>query len=395
MKWAGWILGSCPPFLYFRQRLWHPARHPSDVMPRTTYILAIVLLQLTSANAQEPDPSLLMMAEGQARTVRARDWLASREPRKVAWGAWIARLERQTAQVPSLLELVREYQPTDLTGGGWSRDQHDAMLQVLDALIELRVAVAPQDARKLYPEFPAASIILLSSTGDLGTTALSEIFDIAKGNATWLAVANLLRDKARSDFYERLFNKFIAHLQIEVVTIPRSLHLLDSPNSFTRLDSKLNWPPVGLYALTEWHRTDQPLVLLASGSTPVYYVRVEGNSYDDFEESLSGDRDTYRARFLKARLEEMGYHNLLIEGHRLVEIQWVGALAYEAELRTTIGQRLETLAVMRKLLLPRGPTQPKLEIILRDRRTDTRVPLPAPTLPEGAEFVEIFHAPRM
>ena len=48
--------------------------------------------------------------------------------------------------------------PTTVADG----DQHDAMLGVLDALIQFGAGVPLADAQRLYPEFPVQSLILLS-----------------------------------------------------------------------------------------------------------------------------------------------------------------------------------------------------------------------------------------
>ena len=75
--------------------------------------------------------------------VWATEWLSSNDAREVAWGAWIAKQDRETSLIPLLIEKVAGHQPDS------ERDHHDALLSVLDALIEMRAPVPPVEARKL------------------------------------------------------------------------------------------------------------------------------------------------------------------------------------------------------------------------------------------------------
>jgi hypothetical protein len=123
-----------------------------------------------------------------------------------------------TALIPLLLEKIKEYQPDD----GFSlqavqRDRHDSILVVLDALIELRVAVPVEDARKLYPEFAAQSVILLVRSQDDPQSALVDILRDTEANWNWLAAGNVLLKNRTPGFAALLLGRFTQHLAVTVV----------------------------------------------------------------------------------------------------------------------------------------------------------------------------------
>ena len=165
-----------------------------------------------SLTAQQPpdnDPVLLLRADAERRADWATEWLRSEDPLRVAWGAWLARQDHQTALIPLLIEKVGEYQPTDESRSQTvERDRHDALLVVLDALIGLGAAVPVQEARKLYPEFAAQSLILLVRSQTDAQSALLDIFQNARANWNWLAAGNVLVKTRPPGFASLLLSRF-------------------------------------------------------------------------------------------------------------------------------------------------------------------------------------------
>jgi hypothetical protein len=145
----------------------------------------------TSLTAQQPpesDPVLLLRADAERRADWATEWLRSEDPLRVAWGAWLARQDHQTALIPLLIERVEEYRPTEESSSQTvERDRHDALLVVLDTIIGLGATVPVKEARKLYPEFAAQSLILLVRSRTDAQSALFDIFHNARANWNWLA----------------------------------------------------------------------------------------------------------------------------------------------------------------------------------------------------------------
>ena len=178
-------------------------------------LVVSVFSSLLPAQEAANDPALLMRADAQQRMKWAAEWLSSEDPQRVAWGAWLARLEHQEHQaglIPELLKKLEQYQPNDnFSYATTERDRHDAMLAVLDALIQLRAPVPTEQAHKLYAEFPAPSLILLIRSPDDKVPALFDIFQTARANANWLAAGNVLVKKPPPGFATALLSRFTQH----------------------------------------------------------------------------------------------------------------------------------------------------------------------------------------
>jgi hypothetical protein len=91
------------------------------------------------------------------------------------------------------------------------------MLVVLDALIGLGAAVPVEEARKLYPEFAAQSMILLVRSPNDAQSALLDIFHDAKANWTWLATGNVLVKARTPGFAALLLGRFTQHMTVSVL----------------------------------------------------------------------------------------------------------------------------------------------------------------------------------
>jgi hypothetical protein len=78
-------------------------------------IAAVALLVYLAANlgAQQSvptDPASLLRGNMQQRATWATEWLRSSDPQKVAWGAWLAKMDRQVSLIPQLVQKGSEYQ---------------------------------------------------------------------------------------------------------------------------------------------------------------------------------------------------------------------------------------------------------------------------------------------
>ena len=146
----------------------------------------LLLCLFSSLHAQpspQSDPAVLLKADQSQRAAWAAGWLQSDDPRKIAWGAWLARVDQQKELIPVLIQKVVEYPSSDPFPDWTGDSSHNALLAVLDALIELRANVPTGEAHKLFPEFAAQSVILLVRSPEDAQPALLDIFDRAQGNA--------------------------------------------------------------------------------------------------------------------------------------------------------------------------------------------------------------------
>lgn len=98
-------------------------------------------VSLGAQPSTQNDPAVLLKADATLRTAWATSWLQSDDPLRVAWGAWLARVDRQKGLLPLLTQKVVEYQSRGTIPNAANASAHDALLAVLDALIELRATL--------------------------------------------------------------------------------------------------------------------------------------------------------------------------------------------------------------------------------------------------------------
>jgi hypothetical protein len=341
---------------------------------------------LLAQQSPSDDPALIALADAQRRAAQATEWLRSEDPLRVAWGAWLARQDRQTALVPLLLGKVEEYQPTGLSSFQTGEsDRHDALLMVLDALIGLGAPVPPAQARKLYPEFAAQSLILLVRSHDDAQAELFDIFQIARANWDWLAAGNVLFKTRPPGFAALLLGRFTQHLLVSVYDPGQGGGFGGggSECGFSLRAPKAGWPPVGLYLLTQFpgRITWLPATFLVDGETPVSYWRAEPGNYDNPPDVPGycdeGNRDRYRAQYLNKLMEFLTRTRL--DPYPQVRIEWKDADRYRQQLMAAVEEQRAAFLRAAQALTPdeAGRLRPRLEMVIRDERADPSVALPA------------------
>lgn len=326
------------------------------------------------------------------RSTWAQQWLQSDDPRLIAWGSWIARQDHLTKLTPLLLSQLDRYQPPEEYELQSPRnDRHDALLAVLDALIGLQVNVPPEQASKLYSEFPSQSLILLIDSNADADSQLLEIFHRAKANWNWLAAGNVLAKHRTPGFASVVLSRLTLHLTVNVVgpgangfgiggTGSECMGGMGAP--------KPHWPIVGTYRLIQFpDRFRGNPVLLASGETPVFYWRIEGEYYNPTDDPGScddGDRDRYRAQFINAWLALTSPH-LSLEPYQVKSIEWRGEADYRHDLLALVQEQSQRFERAVSLLQQSGSgltaaeaaeLKPRLEVLIQDTRQDNSAPLP-------------------
>ena len=160
-------------------------------------LLAIAAL----AQQQPPDPAAVMDGLEKQMAPLASAWLSSADPRMQAWGAYMLLRDRRTEAIPVLLEMLARCPVVEEIDTPGEVHQHDAMLGVLDALVQLGAEVPTDDAQRIYPEFPVQSLILLSRSPEDTVPALLDIFKSERRwPAAWLAAGDLLLQRRAQGF---------------------------------------------------------------------------------------------------------------------------------------------------------------------------------------------------
>ncbi len=179
------------------------------------------------------------------------------------------------------------------------QDRHDAMLAVLDAVIQLHAEISVSDGAKLYPEFPGHSLILLSRAGRDADSFLLEIFrNDRKQRAGWLAAGNLLVDNRVPGFAAAVLGVMTVHAKIIVLPSDMSGYAEGwaGDGASTIPEDKAGWPAIGAYTLLMCYSPDAgETLLLAGGTNPVVYRRTVSAFYKadpEYSCSSSGPPDT-------------------------------------------------------------------------------------------------------
>jgi hypothetical protein len=97
------------------------------------------------AQQAPPDPAAVMGSLNQQMAPLASTWLHSADPRLQAWGAYAVLRDGRTEAIPDLLAMVAEFPVVEQPIAQTDVDQHDAMLGVLDALIQLNAQAPAAD----------------------------------------------------------------------------------------------------------------------------------------------------------------------------------------------------------------------------------------------------------
>ncbi|MCU1284154.1 MAG: hypothetical protein JWO13_504 [Acidobacteriales bacterium] len=360
------------------------------------FLLASILL--AAQQTAQVDPSAIVHADSEQRALWAAEWVNSQDPVRLAWGAWLARRDTQRTLLPELVRKLSEYSPQDPSV--LDRDRHDAMLAVLDAIIEMQAAVSTEDARKLYPEFPAQAVILLVRSPH-SQSALLQIFNEAKANWTWLAAGNVLAKSRPPGFAALLMGSFTQHLTISVFDhgMGGGIGGASSCCGGGSLP-KSGWPQVGLYYLTQFpERMGLPVTFLVGGKTPVYFGRLEHGNYDnpsDIPDACNdGNRDDYRAEYLNQFLQSPS-QSINLSAYPTTSIAWRSEAMFKSDLIAAVKDEQAKFLRVTSLLREKGlltsaeaeGLQPKIEVVIQDYRNNRTAPIPTFTDNENALAVK-------
>ena len=291
--------------------------------------------------------------------------------------------------IPDLLKMVSDYDVAAWPVADGRRDPHDAMIAILDALIELRGPVSTSDAARLYPEFPVQSLILLSREGDSAFPYLLEIFRKERLQYDpWLGAGNMLAQRRFPGFAAVVLDNLTVRARIRVTTSGTPDGAGGAGGSCASGgEGKAGWPVVGNYTFAG-HRTGA--ILLADGVDPVYYMRSVSGAYDRDRDRCCGpcthdgsELDMYREHYL-ASLLSAPIANPPLRVYFNRAIIWQGSASYLTYLHGVVSRQQQTFTEVTRKLVDAGlmtpdeaaAVKPHLEITIVDDRDDKSTPLP-------------------
>lgn len=345
----------------------------------------------------QTDPDAVLTAQRKQAAQLAATWLHSGDPRLQAWGAYFVLRDQNKQLIPDLLSLANAYEVTGLPVLSTRREQHDAMLAILDALIQLDPGIPAEEGARLYPEFRTQSLILLSRAGvspdDLSSSNsfLLEIFRTEHSQRAWLAAGNMLAERRADGFAAVVLGSLTEHLNLRVISTLRSVggtgEVACGDGFLNWPDDRLAWPEIGTYSLAEpGHGT----TLLADGADPAYYIRRVGKLYErdiygggQCQSVIVDSWDLVRQHYVTRMLgEPLGDPPLRASIHET--IVWENGDAYLAYMRNLVEQEQTAFIEVTRRLKDAGlmtaeeaaGAKPRLEITVVDDRDDTKTPLP-------------------
>ncbi|MDP9169990.1 MAG: hypothetical protein M3N54_05180 [Acidobacteriota bacterium] len=233
--------------------------------------IALCSAEAVSAPAQNPPEAAAAFDTDRAYNFAA-DRIASSDPRERAWAAATIANRGFVALYPKLLAALSDFQP-NLSSQFEATPRELALEITADAIIRAHVLVPAADARKLYPEFPALAMILLSRPVDDNRTALLSILNEAKTGEVWLAAANLLAVKPSPEFMMRQLDEFNVFTRILVFQpgIGGGMSYGDcaSVGPLPQPAIPSTWPPLAVYQLLAGKSEGR---VIATGANPVSFT---------------------------------------------------------------------------------------------------------------------------
>jgi hypothetical protein len=369
-------------------------------------LCAWALLAMTAlAQQAPPDPAVVMDSLEKQMAPLASAWLNSADPRTQAWGAYLVLRDRRTEAIPALLAMLAAFPRVEQPATQADVDRHDVMLEALDALIQLGVQTPAADAQRIYPEFPAQSLILFSrSQEDMAAALLAVFKSERRWSAAWLAAGNLLLQHHAKGFAAALIEDMTVHAQVMVIKPglgsggggeSSCCGASASPKA------KAGWPPVGVYGFGgcgEGLRAGD--TVLAGGTDSAYYRRLVSASYQMEDVSSCGcsaDWDLVRQHYLTNLLSDSA-DQPPVSAHVSHTIVWQGPDAYRSELAAFIGDQQRVFAELVRRLGDQGllseeeakSLRPRLQIRVSDQRASQEPALPAVAMLAGNVTVEAF-----
>lgn len=367
-------------------------------MLRPAFRLCASGLLALAALAQQPlpDPAAVVDSLQKQMAPLASAWLNSADPRTQAWGAYLVLRDRRTEAIPALLAMLARYPVIEERATQADADQHDAMLGVLDALIQFGADVPSTDAQRIYPEFPVQSLILLSRSPEDTAPALLDIFRTEfkterRWPAAWLAAGNLLLERRAGGFAAAVVQGMTVHALV-TVTEPHTGGGFGGGLLCCGLGGsakpKAGWPPLGVYAFGGCGVDLQPgATVLAPGTDPAYYYRQVNASYhaDGVPPGCCRpDEDLVRQHYLTALLSSSP-DQPPVRAHVSHTIMWQGVEDYRGELTAWIAEQQRVFAELARRLGEQGllsgedvkALRPALQIHVWEQRPSSQPTLPA------------------
>jgi hypothetical protein len=295
---------------------------------RSLACTAVLTPSISPAVAQFPSPNptsaqIEESMKAQANPANVQAWLESKDPRLIAWGAYFARENNDTAALGVAAQLVTKslYQggPDLLVPTG---PHNDALSEILDALIQRRVPLSAEMLGYVSRSHPVQTIILLSMLPPAEQTGnLMQWYGGARPDAPYhlgRVAAMLLSKSPPPGFAASILGSSEERLHIYIVpTKDRGIGFGSGNSSGSSCGSygmsppPVGWPALFSYLLTENDYTGiDPLLVEAGGDRIAWQRSAPGGGFrtcGGVRELTPETRHHLLAEMLRQRDEAMSW----------------------------------------------------------------------------------------
>ncbi len=312
-----------------------------------------------------------------------QSWLLGSDLRLIAWGAHFAREQNDAPALKLTLQLVQRIPPSS------TKDQQNAQLAVLDALIQRNVAASSNTIAKIAPSFPNQAAILASRLPAPEATPLLLSWFVMRNGANEQLISKfagmLLSHAPPSGFAAAALNQEEVILALSVVTPTLGTGFgYSSPSCGDSLgiQSDPTWPPIYTYSLVSAETASESPVLVEASGESIAYVRHEiHNGWGECSSNWSNYAATIH--HILAQMLNVTDGKLQFQTYEYASIKWTNKDQFIQNAEQAVADEEAKFhavaeALYEKQLISAGDmlnSRPKLSVMIQDERNPKDPPL--------------------
>jgi hypothetical protein len=356
-------------------------------------------------------PGMCLSAQSPSN-IAIEPFLNSDDPRMNAFGAWAAARRDDDAAITRLLRMVEQWQPPDRDHArDGDDDRRDAMLEILDTLIQRKTVVPALGVAAIASSFPDQALILVDRLPRTESEPLllswyqsgrdRERVRTDPNRTAILLLARvaamiLARNESHS-FAPMLLADAEEHLAVSVTNpgepgLERCLVDCRAPaacQAESADEARTGWPPLFQYAVKEDQEALDGSLATWEGDDRVAFLRVKAEMHLAGCDSPA-PLDATKRRHLLARLLGIPDEKMPWSVQMDLTLPWINDGLYLRDLSKAVNAEETGLRATAKALYARGlltqselrAIRPRLAIVVFDDRGPSDTPHPAlPPLP--------------
>lgn len=316
---------------------------------------------------------------------RATELLRAASPLEKSWGAHWAAVCRLNGLAGEIATQLVQADPEILARSLWDSEPFWMAHLMLEALIQLRQPLAAPLLESIAKGVPVEATILMLQYPVENRHLLAAMSSHSSG-AEWVAASNALTRMRTPGFAATLLAEIPLSQSVVVSDTgdaPERGTAGSLPFGGPTVREPPNFPPVGIYRLTNQNSPDNQMV--SDGPVSIYSRRIPIEP--GVRQTLDYAPEGYCTGCLEiAYLAELAGITSAEAAHaieRRTAVRWTNLLEFSAEVssgltsqETALRHLANSLVTAGSLGTPELPRSLSIEVKIDDRRSDTSVPLP-------------------